>query len=134
MFLVGLACLFAVPLTFVDAARDQRASAGEGILGTFVVERVECEYKAGCHSEGTWTSEDGRVVREGMSLERDEPDVGEAVPSRVLTDEGDSGTVYPIDYQQGIPAWAWSFAFLPMGVVFLVMGGFDIRDWRARAR
>ena len=134
MFLVGVACLVAVPLTFVDAARDQRASAGDGIVGTLVVERVHCGYRSGCHSEGTWTSEDGRVVLEDMSIERGEPEVGETVAGRVLSDAEDSGVVYPLDYEQGIPAWAWSFVFLPMGVSFLVMGGFDIRDWRARAR
>lgn len=134
MFVVGLACMVAVPLTFVDAARDHRASGGEGMVGTLMVERVECGYRSGCHSEGTWTSEDGRIVLRDMSIERDEPDVGESVPTRVLDDEGDFGVVYPLDYQQGIPAWAWSFLFLPMGVGFLVMGGFDVRDWKAGAR
>lgn len=62
------------------------------------------------------------------------PTLGRVCPLASWTIEGDFGVVYPLDYQQGIPAWAWSFLFLPMGVGFLVMGGFDVRDWKAGAR
>ncbi len=119
--------LVAVPFTFVDAARDARASNGEGHPGTLVVESELCPWRASCEYEGTWTSKDGRIVFERMRIKRDQPEVGQSVPAVVLPDESDDGTVYPVGYSQGVPAWAWSFFFLPVGLGFVSVGFLGVR-------
>lgn len=132
LLVIGLLILVVIPLMFVDAARDLRASNGEGRPGTLVVEGEDCggKYFSSCRARGTWTSDDGLTVLADMALEVGNHPLGETVPGLVLVDEGDGGAVYPLGYSRGIPVWAWSFLYLPLGTAFIVVGALGIRGWR----
>ena len=137
LLLIGAVLLVVVPLMFVDAARDLRASNGEGKPGTMIVEGEVCSsgrYSFSCRSSGTWTSDDGLTVREDMTIEVGRYPLGDTVPGRVLVDEGDGGVVYPLDYSRGVPAWAWAFLYVPLGAVFIAIGALGVRDWRVTSK
>lgn len=117
------------------AARDTLAT---GPVGTFTPLDKSCGSRGGCALEGTFTSDDGTITREGVDL-RDAIDVGSGDPLPGPIDgvrldvDADRPTAYAADY-----SWAGAMAkgagFAIMGLVLSIGLAVGTVRYQAKAR
>jgi hypothetical protein len=102
---VPLACVLIVYYAVQDIGPAYEARFGtEGVEGTFVVQREECDRS--CVQYGTFTADDGSVLRTDVLIGSGAggPAIGETIRAK---DTGDRAVVYPLD-----GGWDWLFTTL----------------------
>ncbi|GAB2506184.1 hypothetical protein [Nocardiopsis aegyptia] len=126
----------AIGLYFVADGLSGRATLATGPVGTFTATEKSCGGRGGCHLEGTFTSDDGTISRQGVDL-RDAAHVGsgDPLPSPIDGVRLDADARRPAAYT---PDYSWGWAVVK-GAGFAVLGpvmavGLAVGTMRYQAR
>ncbi|MFI9560284.1 hypothetical protein [Nonomuraea endophytica] len=111
--------LGAVSIAILHVGEEIRASRGEGSMGTFVARDLDCSGRGPCEWRGTFTSDDGTIVKDGVWLHgRSEDELSPDAQTPALL-AGTSGNVYA----PGTSQLFLTIFLLPLvGMVLAVMG------------